>query len=208
MASGRLLDVTRNINGRGGPAGNYDGYMYDFLVCNYRPRKLPLHERDVGRAYKDLDECAIFRWGNPSHCAGAERYLLHFLQEWPQKKVLRLWKDRERKKKKKIISDRENIRLWEDVQGNYGLLTQSLKTGSVVLKKRGVDENSCITISECCWWARRAVSTVQKCWKDIQVAVKNKPKAMCEFLVVHNLPFLLPPTRLPRPSSWCIWIQK
>ena len=60
MASGRLLDVARNINGQGGPAANYDGYMYDFLVCNYRPSKLPMHECDVGRDYKDLDECAIF----------------------------------------------------------------------------------------------------------------------------------------------------
>ena len=60
MASGRLLDVVPNINGHGGPAGNYDGYMYDFLVCNYRPSKLPMHESDVGRAYKDLDECTIF----------------------------------------------------------------------------------------------------------------------------------------------------
>ena len=38
--------------------------------------------------------------------------------------------------KKANFSDRENIRLLEDVQGNYGLLMQSLKTGSVVLKKR------------------------------------------------------------------------
>ena len=60
MASGRLLDVVRNINGHGGPAGNYNGYMYDFLVCSYRPSKLPVHESDVGRDYKDLDECAIF----------------------------------------------------------------------------------------------------------------------------------------------------
>ena len=48
MASGRLLDVVRNINGHGGPAGNYDGYM------------LPMHESEVGRDYKDLDECALF----------------------------------------------------------------------------------------------------------------------------------------------------
>ena len=60
MASGRLLDVVRNINGHGGPAGNYDGYMYDFLVCNYRPSKLLMHESDVGRDYKDLDKWAIF----------------------------------------------------------------------------------------------------------------------------------------------------
>ena len=60
MASGRCLDVVRNINGHGAPAGNYDGYMYDFLVCNHRPSKLPMHESDVRRAYKDLDECAIF----------------------------------------------------------------------------------------------------------------------------------------------------
>ena len=60
IASGRLPDVVRNINGHGGPAGNYDGYMYDFLVCNYRPSKLPMHESDVERDYKDLDECAIF----------------------------------------------------------------------------------------------------------------------------------------------------
>ena len=60
LASGRLLDVVRNINGHGGPAGNYDGYMHDFLVCNYRPSKLPMHESDAGRDYKDLDECTIF----------------------------------------------------------------------------------------------------------------------------------------------------
>ena len=60
-ASGCLLDDVRNINGHGGPAGIYDGYMYDFLVCNYRPSKLPMHESDVERDYKDLDECAIFR---------------------------------------------------------------------------------------------------------------------------------------------------
>ena len=34
--------------------------LYDFLVCNYRPSKLPMHESDVWRDYKDLDECAIF----------------------------------------------------------------------------------------------------------------------------------------------------
>ena len=44
--------------------------------------------------------------------------------------------------KKASFSDRQNIHLLEDVQGNYGLLTQSLKTGSIVLKKRGVHENS------------------------------------------------------------------
>ena len=60
MASGRLLDVVHNINGHGGPSGNCDGYMYDFLVCNSHPSKLPMHESDVGRDYKDLDECAIF----------------------------------------------------------------------------------------------------------------------------------------------------
>ena len=38
--------------------------------------------------------------------------------------------------KKASVWDRENIRLLEDVQGDYGLLMQSLKTGSVVLKKR------------------------------------------------------------------------
>ena len=38
--------------------------------------------------------------------------------------------------KKANFSDTENVRLVEDVQGNYGLLMQSLKTGSVVLKKR------------------------------------------------------------------------
>ena len=60
LASGRLLDVVRDINGHCGPAGNYDGYMYDFLVLNYRPSKLPMHENDAGKDYKDLDECAIF----------------------------------------------------------------------------------------------------------------------------------------------------
>ena len=45
--------VVWNINGHGDPAGNYDGYMYDFLVCNYRPSKLPMHANDVGRDYKD-----------------------------------------------------------------------------------------------------------------------------------------------------------
>ena len=59
MASGRLLDVVRNINGHGGAAGNNDGYMYDFLVCNSRPSKLPMHESDVERDYKDLDVCYI-----------------------------------------------------------------------------------------------------------------------------------------------------
>ena len=39
---------------------NYKGYMYDFLVCNCRPSKLPMHESDPGRDYKDLGECAIF----------------------------------------------------------------------------------------------------------------------------------------------------
>ena len=52
MASGRLLDVVRNINGHGGPAGNYDGYMYDFLVCRYRPSKLLVHESDDGETTK------------------------------------------------------------------------------------------------------------------------------------------------------------
>ena len=60
MASGRLLDVVRNINGHSGSAANYDGYVHDFLVCNYRPTKLPMHESDTGRDCKDLDECAIF----------------------------------------------------------------------------------------------------------------------------------------------------
>ena len=60
MASGRLLNVVRNINGHCGPGENYDGYMYNFLVCNYRPSKLPTHESDVGRDYKDIDECTIF----------------------------------------------------------------------------------------------------------------------------------------------------
>ena len=57
MASGRLLDVVRNINGgHSGPAGNYDGYMHDFLVCNYRPTKLPMHESDIvaGRVMEEV----------------------------------------------------------------------------------------------------------------------------------------------------------
>ena len=43
---------------------------------------------------------------------------------------------RKKERKKANFLDRENIRLLEDVQENYGLLMQSLKTGSVVLKKR------------------------------------------------------------------------
>ena len=48
--------------------------MYDFLDCNYRPSKLPMHESDVGRDYKDLDECAIFsKNGYRSKFCGCEK---------------------------------------------------------------------------------------------------------------------------------------
>ena len=47
-----LADVVRNIDGHGGPAGNYDGYMYDLLVYSYRPSKLPVHENADGETTK------------------------------------------------------------------------------------------------------------------------------------------------------------
>ena len=64
----------------------------------------------------------------------------------------------------------------EDVQGSYGSLMQSLKTDSVVLKKR----EAWARIAESVNVVRgqgRAVSAVQKRWKDIRDAMKNKPKA-------------------------------
>ena len=73
-------------------------------------------------------------------------------------------KDLKKKKKKKAnFSDSENIRSLEDVQGNYGLLTQSLKTGSVVLKKREAWTRIAESVNAV-GGQGKAVSAVQKRW--------------------------------------------
>ena len=83
MAIGRLLDVVWNINGYGGATGNYDGYMYDFLVCNYLPSKLPMSKSDVGRDYKELKESQPLRRRRKVFTAPPARMAI-------QKQVLRL----------------------------------------------------------------------------------------------------------------------
>ena len=133
------------------------------------------------RAYKDLDECAIFSWGNPSHCACAKRYLLRFLQDWLQKNVLQLWKDWENNNN---FSDQENIRLLEDVWGNYGLLTQSLKTGSVVLKKKEAWMRIAESVNAV-GGQGRAVSAIQKRWKGMRLS-QRQPGGLPEKLVPYE----------------------
>ena len=65
--------------------------------------------------------------------------------------------------KKAYFLDKENICLLEDVQGNYGLLLQSLKTGSVVLKKREAWTRIAQSVNAV-GGQGRATSTVQKRW--------------------------------------------
>ena len=71
---------------------------------------------------------------------------------------------RKKERKKANFLDRENIRLLEDVQENYGLLMQSLKTGSVVLKKREAWTRIAESVNAV-GGQGRAVSAVQKHWK-------------------------------------------
>ena len=78
--------------------------------------------------------------------------------------------------KKANFSDRENICLLEEVQANYSLLTQTLKTGNICAKKRGAWTKITEAVNAV-GGQGRAASAVQKRWKDMRDAVKNKPKA-------------------------------
>ena len=54
------------------------------------------------------------------------------------------------------------------MQGNYGLLTQSLKTGNVVLKKREAWTRIAESVNAVGGQGRE-VSAVQKRWKDMRL---------------------------------------
>ena len=75
--------------------------------------------------------------------------------------------------KKANFSGRENIRMFEDVQGNYGFLTQSLKTGSVVLKKKEAWTRIAESVNVV-GGQGRAVSAVQKRWKDVRFGQRQR----------------------------------
>ena len=75
--------------------------------------------------------------------------------------------------KKANFSDRENIRLLEDVQANCGLLTQSLKTGSVVLKKREMWTKIAEYVNAV-GGQGRAVSAIKKRWKHMRLGQRQR----------------------------------
>ena len=77
--------------------------------------------------------------------------------------------------KKANFSDRENICLLEKVQANYGLLTQTLKTGNICAKKRGAWTKITEAVNAV-GGQGRAVSAVQKRWKDVRDTVKKQAK--------------------------------
>ena len=77
--------------------------------------------------------------------------------------------------KKANFSDKENICLLEEVQKNYGLITQSEKVAHVALKKREAWRqitNKVNAIGS----QGRSVDAIKKRWKDMRDAVKNKQK--------------------------------
>ena len=65
------------------------------------------------------------------------------------------------------------MRLLEDVQENYGFLTQSLKTGSVVLKKKEAWTRIAESVNAV-GGQGRAVSAVQKRWKDVRLGQRQR----------------------------------
>ena len=69
--------------------------------------------------------------------------------------------------------EKTDIRLLEDVWGNYGLLTQSLKTGSVVLKKKEAWMRIAESVNAV-GGQGRAVSAIQKCWKGMRLSQRQQ----------------------------------
>ena len=89
--------------------------------------------------------------------------------------------------KKANFSDRENVRLLDDVQENYGLLTQSLKTGSVVLKKREAWTRIAESMNAV-GGQGRADSAVQKRWKDMRLGQRQRLARVVD-LRNHPVPY-------------------
>ena len=73
----------------------------------------------------------------------------------------------------------------EDVQANCGLLTQSLKTGSLVLKKREMWTKIAEYVNAV-GGQGRAVSAIKKRWKDMRLGQRQRLARVVDLYVPYE----------------------